>query len=218
VTVRILIADDHGVLRAALRSLLQNQQGMEVVGEAGDGHEALRKAAALEIDLLLLDISMPGLDGIAVTREMKKVRPEARVLVLTVHEDEVVLREAITAGASGYIIKRAAESELINAINAVMRGELYVHPAVTRALLAAPVTASYNAPVEEELPETLTSREVQVLRLIIQGYTNLQIADSLNLSVRTVESHRANIMGKLGLHNRAELVRYAMSHGLLSKI
>jgi two-component system, NarL family, response regulator NreC len=215
VPIRILIADDHGVLRAALRSLLQHRHDVEIVGEAADGEEALRLALATPFDVLLLDISMPGMDGIAVTRELKKARPGVRVLILTVHEDEVVLREAIQAGASGYIVKRAAESELVNAIDAVVRGELYVHPSVTRALLAIPPAAPVAE--HEDSEELLTPREVQVLRLIIQGYTNLQVAEHLNLSVRTVESHRANIMGKLGLHNRAELVRYAMEHGLLSK-
>jgi two-component system response regulator NreC len=210
--IRTLIADDHGVLRAALRALLNGRSDLEVVGEAGDGNEVLRLTDELRPDLVLMDISMPGQGGIETTRELKQMRPEARVLILTVHEDEELLREAMRAGASGYVVKRALESELLNAIAAVMRGDLYIHPVMTRALVAD----LYNlpAPSTDRQSEQLTPRELQVLGLIAKGDTNLQIADTLMLSVRTVESHRANIMGKLGLHNRAELVRYAMAHRL----
>jgi two-component system, NarL family, response regulator NreC len=210
--IRTLIADDHGVLRAALRALLNGRSDLEVVGEAGDGNEVLRLTDELRPDLVLMDISMPGQGGIETTRELKQMRPEARVLILTVHEDEELLREAMRAGASGYVVKRALESELLNAIAAVMRGDLYIHPVMTRALVAD----LYNrpAPSTDRQSEQLTPRELQVLGLIAKGDTNLQIADTLVLSVRTVESHRANIMGKLGLHNRAELVRYAMAHRL----
>ena len=213
-TVRILIADDHGVLRGGLRVLLNEQPDWEVVGEAADGHQALELAQQLRPDIILLDITMPGPDGIEVTRALTQRVPESHVLILTVHEDHELLREAVRAGAAGYVVKRAAQAELLSAIAAVMRGDLYVHPAMTRALLSSPTTppslALRNHPLEE-----LTRREIQVLSLIAQGYTNLQIADALVVSVRTVESHRANIMTKLGLHNRAELVQYAMTHGLL---
>ena len=134
--IRTLIADDHGVLRAALRALLNGRSELEVVGEAGDGNEVLRLTGELRPDLVLMDISMPGRGGIETTRELKQMRPEAQVLILTVHEDEELLREAMRAGASGYVVKRALESELLNAIAAVMRGDLYVHPVMTRALVA----------------------------------------------------------------------------------
>ena len=210
--IRTLIADDHGVLRAALRALLNARPELEVVGEAADGNEVLRLTGELRPDLVLMDISMPGRSGIETTRELKQMRPEAQVLMLTVHEDEELLREAMRAGASGYVVKRALESELLNAIAAVMRGDLYVHPVMTRALVAD--LTNNVASSGDGQAEQLTAREVQVLGLIAKGYTNVQIADSLMLSVRTVESHRANIMGKLGLHNRAELVRYAIAHRL----
>ena len=211
-SIRILIADDHGVLRAGLRALLNAEPGLEVVGEAADGRTALHLAAELRPDVALMDLSMPGLDGIQVTRQLKETLPGTRVLILTVHEDESLLREAIQAGASGYIIKRAVESELINAIRAVYSGDLYVHPTLTRALLRdlSPAPASDQAPTEP-----LTPREIDVLRLIAQGYTNRQVAEKLHVSVRTVESHRANLTGKLGIASRAELVRYAKEHNLL---
>ena len=211
-SIRILIADDHGVLRAGLRALLNAEPGLEVVGEAADGLTALQLAAELRPDVALMDLSMPGLDGIQATRQLKETLPGTRVLILTVHEDESLLREAIQAGASGYIIKRAVESELINAIRAVHSGDLYVHPTLTRALLRdlSPALPSDQAPTEP-----LTPREIDVLRLIAQGYTNRQVAEKLHVSVRTVESHRANLTGKLGIASRAELVRYAKEHNLL---
>jgi len=209
--IHILIADDHGVLRAGLRALLNAEPNLEVIAEASDGNDALRLASELRPDIVLLDISMPGPSGIEVTRRLKEALPELRVLILTAHEDESMLREAVQAGAAGYIIKRAVESELINAIHAVWRGDLYVHPAMTRALLRETSLFPVSA---EPAVESLTPREIEVLRLIAKGYTNGQIAKELNLSVRTVESHRANLMGKLELRSRVELVRYAMEHGL----
>jgi two-component system response regulator NreC len=209
--IHILIADDHGVLRAGLRTLLNAEPNLEVIAEASDGNDVLRLASELRPDIVLLDISMPGPGGIEVTRRLKEALPELRVLILTAHEDESLLREAVQAGAAGYIIKRAVESELINAIHAVWRGDLYVHPAMTRALLKE--TSLFPAMPELSV-ESLTPREIEVLRLIAKGYTNGQIAKELNLSVRTVESHRANLMSKLELRSRVELVRYAMEHGL----
>ena len=214
-TIRILISDDHGVLRAGLRALLSAEDDLEVIDEAANGEEALKLAQELQPDVVLLDISMPGPTGIEVTRQLKKVLPDVRILILTVHEDEGLLQEAIQAGASGYIVKRAVESELIDAIRAVWRGDLYVHPAMTRALLKeiSPASSSNH---KEDLVEALTPREVEVLRLIAQGYTNRQMADMLSISVRTVESHRSNLMGKLDLHSRVDLVRYAKENKIIS--
>ncbi len=203
-SIRILIADDHGVLRAGLRALLSTELDLEVVGEASDGHEALRLAGELCPDIVLLDLVMPGLAGIEVVRELRKTLPDTRALILSVHEDVGLLRETIQAGAAGYLIKRAVESELINAIHAVWRGDLYVHPAMTRALVKDLPSAASAAPPS---PKSLTPREIEILRLIAQGYTNVQIAEGLGLSARTVEIHRTNLMRKLGLCNRAVISR-----------
>lgn len=208
--ISILIADDHGVLRAGLRALLSAEPDLEVVADADNGDDALRLAGELRPEVVLLDVNMPGMGGIEVTRHIKEIYPEMRVLILTVHEDESLFQEAIQAGASGYIIKRAVESELIDAIRAVKRGDLYVHPAMTRALLRE-ISPHRVAPDDSPI-EALTRREVDVLKLIAQGYTNRQTAEALSISVRTVESHRANLMGKLNLRSRVDLVRYAKEH------
>lgn len=207
--VSILIADDHGVVRAGLRALLGGVPDLEVVGEASDSSETLRLAEELRPDIVLLDVSMPGIGGIEVTRHLKERLPETRVLILTVHEDGTLLREAVRVGAAGYILKRAAESEMVTAIEAARRGELYVHPAMTRLLLQEP--APKSAP-KRGGPSAISRREKDVLRLLALGYTNRQAAEELGLSVRTVEAHRANLMAKLGLRNRAELVRWAAAN------
>jgi DNA-binding NarL/FixJ family response regulator len=210
-SIRILIADDHGVLRAGLRALLNAESDLEVVGEAANGHDTLRLAGELRPDVILLDISMPDPDGIEVIRQLKEELPDTRMLILTVHEDASLLREAIRTGATGYVIKHAVESDLINAIHAVWRGDLYVHSAMVRVLIQdQPSSVSANAP--EKL---LTRREIEVLRLIAQGHTNRQIAEVLSISLRTAEGHRANLNKKLGLHSRVDLTRYATEHGLI---
>jgi two-component system, NarL family, response regulator NreC len=212
-SIRILLADDHGVLRAGLKALLDVDKEFHVVAEAWEGDQVPRLAAKMQPDVVLLDLNMPGPGNLEVTRRILEVAPKTRILVLTAHEENGMVREALKAGASGYIIKRALESELLNAIRAVHRGEVYVHPFMMRALLTPPV----QEPALEEATASspLTPRELDVLRFIARGYTNRQIGESLSLSVRTVESHRANLMGKLGLQTRVQLVRYAAEHGLL---
>ena len=210
--IRILIADDHAVVRCGLRALLSADEGIEVVGEAGDGAETERLVESLHPNLVLLDISMPPDSGIKIAERLKKQHPELIVLILTMHEDESLLHEALKAGAAGYVIKRADESEILHGIHAASRGDIYVHPSMTRALLQQPVTTEQRrgAPVD-----ALTPREVDVLRLLVRGNTNRQIADLLGLSIRTVENHLANLMGKLGLVSRVELVNYAEKHDLI---
>ena len=214
-TIRILIADDHGVIRAGLQALFNADTDLEVVGEAADSHTTLRLAQTLQPDVFLIDLSMPSLSGIELTQRLKEVQPNAHVLILTAHEDDGLLRETIEAGASGYIVKRAIGSELVDAIRTVHLGNIYVHPTMTRALLKD----FYPEPSSEEstgsLIDTLTPRESEVLRYIAQGYTNRQIATTLGISVRTVEGHRANLVDKLGLQSRVDLMRYAKDYGLV---
>lgn len=210
--IRVLIADDHGVVRAGLRALLSAEPDLLVVGEAATGEEAVRLALHRQPDVVLMDIKMPEMDGLEATRSLAQQAPRVRVLLLTVHEDPALLREALRAGAAGYVIKRAVESELISAIRASAAGDLYVHPSLTRSLLEE----KGPAPADDGALGRLTPREIEVLRLIAQGFTNTQIAEHLCLSPRTVESHRANVRAKLNLDSRAELVRFAARHGLLN--
>jgi two-component system response regulator NreC len=209
---KVLIADDHAIVRTGLRTLLQAEPSLELVGEATGGYEAIELIEETRPDVLLLDISMPDLDGITVIKQIKTRYSDLRILILTIHEDQAMLREAIRAGASGYILKRAAESELISAINFIMRGDMYVDPAMMRELLDGSIHPSRT---QNESHEALTPRETEVLTYIVQGYTNRQIGEVLNISVRTVEGHRANLSGKLGLQSRVDLVRYAREHGLI---
>jgi two-component system, NarL family, response regulator NreC len=212
--IRLLIVDDHTILRAGLIALLKTEAGMEIVGEAGDEQHAIAQAVEKRPDVVLMDISMPDGGGLEATRQIKQLVPESKILILTVHEDKELMQEAIRSGAMGYILKRAIASELINAIQAVMRDEMYLHPAMARLLFQenqAPPLREAN----KSTAETLTFRELDILRLIAQGYTNNRIAEILNISVRTVEYHRGNLTAKLNLRSRVELMRYAEEKGLL---
>lgn len=214
-TIRIFLADDHAVLRSGLRLLIEKQPGFEVVGEAGDGNEVLARASALQPDLVLLDINMPGLDGLAALPKLRQAAPNSRVLMLTMHDDVSYLQEALRAGASGYVLKRAVDSELLMAIQAVMRGETYVHSAMTQKLLQKMEADAAPAATEADPWAALSDRERDVLRLVALGYTNQEVADELFLSVKTVETYRARGMEKLGLQTRAQLVKSALKRGLL---
>jgi two-component system, NarL family, response regulator NreC len=208
--IKILIADDHGLIRSGLRALLDDHPEFQVIGEANDGRAALKMALELQPDIVLMDINMPGISGLEATQRLHEIAPDARVLALTVYDDESMLREMIRAGAYGYIIKRAAETELIQAILAISQGNIYIHPALTKALvkdLSPHNSAGINA-------ELLTPREIDVLVLLARGYTNRQIAEELNLSPRTIEGHRANLVSKLGIKSRVELMNYVEEHGL----
>ncbi len=210
--IKVLIADDHAIVRTGLRALIHSESTMELVGEASGGYETIELVEKTQPDVLVLDLSMPDLDGIAVTRQIKPQFPNVHILILTIHEDQALLREAIKAGASGYILKHAAESELIAAIQRILCGDLYVDPAMVRQLLQEPAAP---LAMPSQSTETLTPREIEVLKLIVQGYTNRQIGEELNISFRTAESHRASLSEKLGLHSRVELVRYARERGLI---
>jgi DNA-binding NarL/FixJ family response regulator len=214
---RILIADDHAVLRAGLRMLLGAEPDMEVVGEACDGQEALTQAAALKPDIILLDLTMSGQDGLDVLPQLKKVSP-ARILVLTMHEDQAYLRQALQMGASGYVLKKAADTELLLAIRAVIRGEIYVHSAMTKSLLEDVLPQPPDAvDADTQRWHTLSDREQQVIKGIVLGYTSEEIAEQYHLSVKTVYTYRSRAMTKLGLDNRAQLVDLALRLGLLSE-
>jgi len=211
--IRIIIADDHNVLRAGLKMLLNAQETMQVVGEVGSGVDLLALIAQTACDLILLDLSMPSLGGLEALPLLRRACPQARVLILTMHDDESYLRQALRSGASGYVLKKAADSELIDAIHAVMRGEVYIHPAMTRNLLEDLLPQA-----EDQLNpwDALSEREREVLMLVARGYTSAKIADQLKLSPKTVETYRARGMEKLGLRSRAALVQFALAHGFLS--
>ncbi len=209
--IRIFIVDDHGLLRAGLSLLLESEKTFDVVGEAGSAEQALSLIPSILPDVVLMDISLPGMDGIQATVQVKARFPKMHVLILTVHEDKSLLLAALQAGASGYILKQAAKDELIVAIQAILQDHLYIHPAMTRALLAETSPETIPPPAVDQL----TPREVEVLKLVVEGYTNTQTAKLLHISVRTIEYHRENIMSKLNLTSRVELMRYAKSHNLV---
>ena len=211
--IRIFLADDHAVLRTGLKMFINSQADMVCVGEAGDGDSTLAQVSQIHPDLLLLDLSMPGLGGLDALPEIRRQVPETRVLVLTMHTEEDYLHQALSQGAAGYVLKQAVDQELLNAIRATMRGEVYIHPAMTRALLEQMI-----APVQpdERQDAGLSDREREVLQRVARGYTNQEIADKLSLSVKTVETYRSRATTKLGLKSRAALVRYAQQKGWLS--
>ncbi|MBU2608792.1 MAG: response regulator transcription factor [Chloroflexi bacterium] len=216
--IRVVLADDHVVLRSGLKMLLNAQMDIEVVGEASDGAEAISKTADLNPDVLLLDITMPNIGGIDAMRIIKEKTPSVSILILTMHENESYLLKALRTGASGYILKKAADNELISAIKTVYGGEVFIPSSLTKSVVKEMVSGSVSQ--EETVDndqEQLSQRELEVLTLVAQGYTNQQIANRLYLSVKTVETYKARVMGKLNLHSRVELVRYALHHGFLGK-
>ena len=210
-TVRVLIVDDHAVVRSGLRLLLDAEEGIETVGEAGNARDGLFQARALKPDVILLDVVMPDQTGIEVLPQLTHENPQAKVLVLSMQDDPHYVREAFAAGASGYVLKEAADAEVVEAIREVARGGRYVHPELGARLVAADVDER-----RREADDPLSEREREVLRLLALGHTNQEIAKMLYISVRTAETHRAHIMQKLGLQTRAELVRHAIDRGLLA--
>jgi len=214
--IRVLIADDHAILRSGLRLLIGAQAGIEVVGEAGDFDEVLARARALSPDVITLDLKMPGGSGIAAIQRLRSAVPSARIVVLTMHEDAAFVRAALAAGASGYLVKSAADSALISAIRAVHRGRVFLE--LQNAEMMEAILTPGSVPTEAPAPlATLSAREREVMTLVAQGHTNQAIADRLGLSVKTIESYRARLMQKLGLTTRAELTRLAMELSLLGE-
>jgi DNA-binding NarL/FixJ family response regulator len=210
--VRVLIVDDHAVVRSGIRLLLDQETDIEPVGEAGSGREAIFEARSLKPDVILMDVVMPDGNGLEVIPALLREQPEMKILVLSMQDDPRYVREAFDAGAKGYVLKEAADVEVVAAVREVARGGRYVHPALGARLIAADVAAARK--VEED---PLSDREREVLRLLALGHTNQEIAQQLFISVRTAETHRAHIMQKLRLSSRAELVRYAIAQGLLEQ-
>jgi DNA-binding NarL/FixJ family response regulator len=204
-----LLADDHIVVRHGFRRILDAQEDMEVVGEVSNGREAVEQATALQPDLIIMDVTMPELNGIEATRRISEQVPRARVLALSMHRDSVYVREILRAGARGYLLKDSGETDLVSAVRAVAQGEGYLSPAVSEAVLS-----DYRKHVTNPI-DLLTSREREVLQLVAEGKTNKEIATGLNLSVYTVEAHRGKIMEKLNLHSASEMVRFAIRNGLI---
>ncbi|HET8913481.1 MAG TPA: response regulator transcription factor [Ktedonobacteraceae bacterium] len=219
--LRILLADDHDILRQGLKLLLGLQPDLEVIGEARTGQEAVASAEELQPDVVLLDISMPKMDGFEACRLIRERQPDTYILILTMHESEEYFLQALRMGASGYIIKKAAPTDLITAVRTVAQGEAFLYPGLAKALVRAYVNQpnpSNNQREKSSLAhelEILTPREMEVLRLVAEGKTNQEIADLLVLSIKTIQAHRANVMEKLGLQNVTHLVRFAIQHGLL---
>ena len=215
-TTRVLLADDHAVLRSGLRLLLTSQQEYDIVGEASSGTETLTLAEQLQPDLILLDLSMPSLGGLDALPVLRKLVPSARILILTMHDDLQYLRYALKSGASGYVLKKAADTELLSAMQAVLRGEVYVHPSMTRILLEDMLPESRVAE-NEGTWSSLSEREREVLKMVAFGHTSAEIAEQLSLSAKTVETYRARGMEKLGLRTRAALVKFALQEGLINR-
>jgi two-component system, NarL family, response regulator NreC len=215
--IRIFIADDHAVLRAGLRLLLQTQDDMEVVGEAGDFAETLSQLQTVQPDIITLDLSMPGGLGLKALEKIGDTAPESRVIVLTMHDDPAYLRTALAMGACGYVVKSAADTELISAIRAVSQGRVFVDARSSTTTSGATAAQPAAAIQAKSQFDTLSAREKEVLVLIAQGHTNQAVADRLDLSVKTVESYRSRLTEKLGLKNRADLTRFAIEHQLLNQ-
>lgn len=211
-TIRVLLADDHAILREGVRALLTPHADLEVVGEASDGKQAIEQVEKLDPDVVIMDIAMPGLGGIEATIELKKLGKRAKVLILSQYEDREYVRRLLKVGVSGYILKKSAGAELVNAVRAVARGGLVLDPEVARVAMEE---SSSTAPGGSDPYETLTDREKQVLKLVAEGLSNKEVAETLGISVKTAMSHREKVMEKLGVHNRTELVRFAIKRGVI---
>ncbi len=213
-TIHILLADDHTILRAGLKMMLNAQPDMEVVGEAQDGRQALHEAQRLHPDIILMDITMPDMNGIEATKQVKKQLPDVKVLILTMHENDEYVFQALRAGASGYMLKEAADTDLINALHVIQSGNFYLSP-TAQSVMVGDYLQRVHAGEEKDSYSCLTEREREILKLVAEGFTNNQIAERLVISPKTVDTHRTHVMDKLNLHSRAELVKYAMRRGLL---
>jgi len=212
-TTRILLADDHPVVLRGLRMVLEAQPDLRVVGEAGDGREAVAKALELDVDLAILDVAMPGQTGLQAAGELKRRRPGLRTLMLSMYDSEQYFFEALKAGASGYVLKSAADRDLVEAVRAAVRGEPFLYPAAVSALIRDYLDRASQG--EETPSDPLTPRELEIVKLVAEGHTTDEIASTLVISKRTVEHHRSHILEKLGMRDRVDLTRYAIRRGLV---
>jgi two-component system response regulator NreC len=210
----ILLVDDHDVVRSGVRMLLENEEDLVILGEAGSGQQALELVEKLDLDVVIMDITLPDMSGIEVTQRIKQSHPKVAVVALTIHEDQQYFFEMLQVGASAYVPKRAAPNDLITAIRAAHRGEMYIYPSLARLLVNDFLTRAEEADEKAKMND-LTPREQEVLALLADGKTNEDIADTLTISHHTVARHRENLMSKLGLHSRSDLVRYAIRKGLI---
>jgi two-component system response regulator NreC len=213
--VTILLADDHAILRDGVRALLSDEPDLVVVGEADDGRSAVEQTRALRPDVVVMDIGMPLLNGLEATRQIRREHPQSRVLILTMHQNEEYLSQVLAAGASGYVLKQAAGRELVDAIREVARGGAFFSPSMARTL-ADLYLESLEAEASHDPYEELTAREREVLQLVAEGFSSRKIAEMLNLSIKTVKTHRLHLMQKLDLHDRTELVKYAFQKGIIT--
>ncbi len=213
--MRVLIADDHVIVREGLRALLEAQPDIKVVGEAADGEEAVKKTREVQPDIVLMDITMPGMNGLEATRQIRQHSPDVKILALTMHEGNEYFFKILDAGASGYFIKGGSSSELISALRAVWSGDVFLYPTMAKKLLSD-YLRRVRTGQDKESYDGLTNREREILKLIAEGHTNQEIAELLVLSVATVQTHRAHIMAKLGLHSRTELIKYAIRRGFIT--
>lgn len=210
--IKVLVVDDHAIMRDGIRALLSLDNDIEIVGEAGDGREAIKKAEELSPDVIIMDVAMPDMDGLEATRRILKQNPNARIIILSQYDDREYVLSAIKAGSAGYVPKRALGSELVSAIRTVHRGDSFLYPSAASALIKGFREQAQSG----DAFDSLTPREREILKLIAEGHTGKEIASKLFISMKTVMGHRAKIMEKLGLRNRTELIKYAMRKGLLS--
>jgi len=212
----IVLAEDHQIVRQGLRALLESEPGLHIVGEAADGVEAAQLAERLQPDVMVVDLMMPGLNGLEVTRQVGERAPQTQVIILSAFDNEAYVTEALGSGAAGYVLKKSSAADLVQAVHEVVAGRRYLSPALSERAIEAYVR--YVQQIRDSAPdpyETLTPREREVLHLVAEGHTNAEVAERLSISPRTVETHRANMMHKLGLHTPTDLIRYAMQHGIL---
>lgn len=212
--IRVLVCDDHAILRDGIKLLLNSQPDMEVVGEAIDGREAVEQARALQPDMILMDIAMPGLNGLEATKQIRRDVPDARVLVLTMYENDEYVSRMLEAGVLGYVLKKAAGTELVHAIRSIHQGEAFLYPSITKRVVED-YLRRVETGQERDSFSGLTDREREVLQLVAEGHANREIAEILSISVRTAQNHRAHIMEKLGIHDRGELIKYAIQKGII---